>query len=351
MFQSAQQWPKWLVLIVIFPILFLDGWLVLQLVKALQPLVTTFVTAVILSFLLDYPIRLLEKSGVSRSLAIASVLVTAIVLLVILGVIVLPIILEQSIEVTTRIPQWIASGRQHLTTLSQSELAQKLPVDLGNLATQAIDTVATQIQRLSGKTLSLIFSTVDSAVNFFVTFVLTIFLTFKGEQIWNGLLVWLPTVWQDYLRGSLRQNFEKYFAGQATLAIITSSILVVVFLVLKVPYGLLFGVIIGLAAFVPYGGLISTLVVAILLGFQNLQLGGAVFLGSVVTSQIVDNIIAPRILGEATGLNPVWLILSLLVGAKLGGILGLLIAVPLASFIKRTFDKIREDDVLEAPLL
>lgn len=351
MFQSMSQLPKWLLVIVIFPLLFLDGWLLLQLAKGLEPLLSTFITAVIASFLLDYPIALLQKGGMSRNLATGLVIVTALVVLVVFGSTLVPQVLQQAAEVTARLPQWIDSGRKQLDLFLQSELAQNLPIDLGSLATQAIDTVAAQVQRLSGRTLSFIFSTAGSVANLFITLVLTIFITLNGERLWNGILVWLPQVWQEYLRSSLRQNFEIYFAGQATLASIFSGILIIVFILFRIPYALLFGFIIGLASFVPYGGLTSTLVVSTLLAFQNISLGGEVLVISLITGQIVDNIIAPRILGEATGLNPVWLILSLLTGAKLGGILGLLIAVPLASFIKRTFDKLRTDDVLESPLL
>lgn len=351
MFQSISQFPKWLLVIVIFPLLFLDGWLLLQLAKGLEPLLSTFITAVILSLLLDYPIGLLQKGGMPRNLATGLVIVSALLVVTVLGSTLVPQALQQATEVTVRLPQWIDSGRKQLELFRQSEVAQNLPVDFGNLATQAIDKVATQIQRFSGRTLGFIFSTAGSVVNLFITLVLTIFLTFNGERLWNGILVWLPQVWQEYLRSSLRQNFEIYFAGQATLASIYSGILIVAFILLRIPYALLFGLVIGLASFVPYGGLTSTLIVSTLLSFQNFQVGLVVLITAVIAGQIVDNIIAPRILGEATGLNPVWLILSLLTGAKSGGILGLLIAVPLASFIKRTFDKLRTDDVLEAPLM
>jgi predicted PurR-regulated permease PerM len=351
MLQSVSQFPKWLLLIVIFPILFLDGWLLIQLAKALEPLLSTFITAVIVSFLLDYPIGLLQKGGMPRNLSTGLVIVAAVLVVAILGSTLVPQVLQQSVEVTTRLPQWIDSGRKQLEVFSQSEFAQNLPIDLGSLARQAIDTIAVQVQQLSGRTVSLIFTTAGSVANLFITLVLTIFLTFNGERLWNGILVWLPGVWQEYLRSSLRQNFEKYFAGQATLATIFGSILMVIFFLLRVPYALLFGSIIGLASFIPYGGITSTLIVSTLLSFQNFSSGIEVLVSAVITGQIVDNIVAPRILGEVTGLNPVWLILSLLTGAKLGGILGLLIAVPLASFIKRTFDKIQTDDVLEQPLM
>lgn len=53
---------------------------------------------------------------------------------------------------------------------------------------------------------------------------------------------------------------------------------------------------------------------------------------------MIDNAIAPRILGQLVGLNPVWVILSLILGAQIGGILGILIAVPLAGAFKVVLD-------------
>ena len=62
---------------------------------------------------------------------------------------------------------------------------------------------------------------------------------------------------------------------------------------------------------------------------------------AIIVGQINDNVVAPRLTGEMTGLNPVWLILALLMGGKLAGILGLLIAVPFASVIKKSADQMR----------
>jgi predicted PurR-regulated permease PerM len=78
-----------------------------------------------------------------------------------------------------------------------------------------------------------------------------------------------------------------------------------------------------------------------LIALQNFWLGVKVLLITVVISQVIENVLGPRILGELTGLNPVWMLISLDIGVNLGGVLGLIVAVPIASFIKATVDKIR----------
>jgi predicted PurR-regulated permease PerM len=58
-----------------------------------------------------------------------------------------------------------------------------------------------------------------------------------------------------------------------------------------------------------------------------------------IIDQLIDQAIAPRIFGDLVGLNPIWIIISLLLGAKLGGVLGLIVAVPLAATIKKITDR------------
>ena len=111
---------------------------------------------------------------------------------------------------------------------------------------------------------------------------------------------------------------------------------------MQVPYAILFGCLIGMTTLIPYASAFTIILVSLLLALQNLGLGLEVIVAAIIVGQINDNVVAPRLIGEMTGLNPVWLILTLLIGGKLAGILGLLIAVPFASVIKESVDQIRE---------
>jgi predicted PurR-regulated permease PerM len=110
---------------------------------------------------------------------------------------------------------------------------------------------------------------------------------------------------------------------------------------LNVPFGLLFGLVIGLVSIIPFGGTVAVAGISTLLAFQNVWLGLKVLGVAVVLGQINDNLVAPRLIGGITGLNPAIIILALLVGAKFGGFLGLLLAVPTASFTKKIVDSAR----------
>jgi predicted PurR-regulated permease PerM len=66
-----------------------------------------------------------------------------------------------------------------------------------------------------------------------------------------------------------------------------------------------------------------------------------VAIAAIVMQQIKDNLIAPRLMGRFTGLNPIWIFIALLMGGQIAGLLGVIVAVPIAGTIKGTIDTIR----------
>jgi predicted PurR-regulated permease PerM len=86
---------------------------------------------------------------------------------------------------------------------------------------------------------------------------------------------------------------------------------------------------------------VVTLFGTIVLGLKSGALAIKFFLSAIVIDQITDNAIAPKIMGDKIGLNPVWILISIFIGAELGGLLGVLLAVPVASVIKRIVDELR----------
>lgn len=341
MFQSIARLPRFIILGLTFPLIFLNGWLLLILAQELQPLLTILITATLIAFLLDYPIRFLKDRGMNRGVAVAIVLLVFLFVLGVLGVFLVPLILRQANELLIRLPDWIKSGQQQLKTLESWAIAQQLPIDLSTAFNQIVARFTSSLRSFTSQAFSIVFGAIGSVVNIFLTLVFTIFLVLRGESLWGGILGWLPSRWNDQIRQALPMNFERYIAGQATMAAIISLSQTTALLILGIPLAQLFGVGIGVASLVPFGGTTTILIVSLLLALQNFWLGVKVLIVAVIVNQVIENILAPRILGELTGLNPVWMLVSLDLGVKLGGFLGLVVAVPIASFIKGTVDAIR----------
>jgi predicted PurR-regulated permease PerM len=341
---SYQKLPPWLQFSLAFPLFFLNGWLVVILYQSLQPISSIIIAACLVTFLLDYPIVFLEQRGLQRALAIGLVLVLAIVFVGVLSFGLLPIVVKQLEEFINRLPAWLSAAQQQVINLSNTPMFQNIPVDLTNVTTQLTNQLSQTLRSASSQVIILALDTINSALNFLLILVLTVLLVFSGEPLWRGLLGWLPPRWQPQIQNSLRQSFQSYFAGQAIVSIIQSVTLTTVFLILQIPFGLLFGLTIGLASLIPFGGSLSIALVSSLLALQDIWLGVKVLLVAIVVAQIIENAIAPRLMSGMTGLNPAVVFISLLTGSQVGGILGLLLAVPIAGFIKRMTDRLRNSD-------
>lgn len=346
MLKSLNKLPRQFTIGLTFPIIYLNGWLLLRLARELQPLVSTLIAATLIAFLLDYPIRFLQERGLKRSWAAILVLLVFLLFLVTLVLFVVPVILRQANELAIRLPEWLKSGQQQLQALQTWAVAQQLPIDLNTNLNQLIEKLTSVLRSLTGQLIGLVFSAIGSIVNVFLTLVFVIFLVLKGDSLWNGILSWLPAQWGSQIRQYLPQNFERYIAGQVTLAIIIAIAQTANLLILGVPVAQLFGFGIGAGSLIPFGGTVVIVLVSLLLALQKVWLGVKFLVLAVIINQIVESVLGPRIVGELTGLNPVWMLISLDIGVKLGGALGLLVAVPIAAFIKATFDKIRASNFL-----
>ncbi|MGF1673871.1 MAG: AI-2E family transporter [Rivularia sp. (in: cyanobacteria)] len=340
--QSAFKLPRWLSLGLAFPLFILNIWVLLGVIKYLQPLVSIVIAAILLAFVLEYPISFFQRRGVERNLATVGVLLLAVVILGGFGITVLPLIIEQVNELINILPAWIDSGTQQLQALQDWAATQQLPINHSGLLPDLLDKISNRIQNLSGRIIGLAFDTIGSVLNILLTAVLTLYMILNGDRVWEGILKWLPQHIAKQVSDSLREDFQNYFIGQATLATILATGLTLAFVGLRVPLNLLFALVIGFFALFPFGTGIGITLVSLLVGLKNFWLGVEVLSVAVAIDQFNYNFIAPRILSNFTGLNPVWVVISLLIGAKLLGVLGLLIAIPLASFIKSVADNWRD---------
>lgn len=337
------------------PLLVLNFWALASIYQYFQVLIATLVVASLLAFLLNYPVKWLESQGARRGLSAAVVFLLALSLLLALGVTLIPIALGQAQQLATRLPDWIESARQQLTVLSQRAEELGLPLDFDALTAQSVDRLKGQLQAVIRESLNLAVGTVSSVldvlVDALITIVLTFYLLLHGDELWDSLVEWLPAKIQEPFSQTLRLSFQNYFIGQFILATCMASALIPTFSALRVPFGQLFGLTIGTMALVPFGGTVGIILVTSLVTLQDAWLGLKVLIAAAIVQQILENIIAPRVIGSVTGLNPVWVFISILTGAKVGGLLGVIVAVPTAVVIKTALISVRSRMVEPSELI
>jgi predicted PurR-regulated permease PerM len=335
---SLNQLIKWLIFTLLFPLVFLNGWLAFLLVKNFQPVVTILVLATLFAFVLNYPVSILQKRGVKRSYGVALVFISALVIIVALGITLVPIVVEQFNEMVKVLPQWINSSEEKLQILNDWFFGHKLNVNLSQLLTRVTEQLPNELEFVSDKLLSIIIDTIDSVSDGLIIVVLTFYLLLDGPRIWEGIFKKLPGSFAQQISQSIQQNFQNYLIGQGTLALLMGVSETLMFLGFQIQFALLFGLGVGLLSLIPFGDVISLIVITLILATHDFWLAVKVLATAVVIDQLIDQAIAPRLLGKFTGLRPIWVLIALLVGTNVAGVLGLLIAVPVAGFIKDTAD-------------
>ncbi len=323
------------------PLLVLNGWAISAIFHYFHSLIVILVGASVLAFLLNYPVSWMERQGARREQVAILVFLLALSVLLALGVTLFPLALTQAQQLVARLPELIDSGRSQLMMLNEKAEIAGLPINLDALVVQINDRVKGQLQAIAGQVLNLAVVTFTSLLDFLLTMVLTFYLLQHGGELWQSLVEWLPTRFRAPFSQTVRLSFQNFFITQLILSTCMASALIPTFLWLKVPFGLLFGLTIGIMALVPFGGSVGIAITTLLVALQDFWMGTRVLLAAVIVQQILENIIAPRILGSFTGLNPVWILISVLTGARVGGLLGVIVAVPTAVIIKTALTALR----------
>ena len=153
--------------------------------------------------------------------------------------------------------------------------------------------------------------------------------------------------WRDYLPPSMRddvsrfveefiQATNRYFRSQALVACCVAVLFAIGFSIIGLPLAILMGIFIGLLNMVPYLQIVGTIPCLLLAGLKALEQGdnflgalGLVLLVFGVVQLIQETVLVSRFQGEAMGLSPAIILLSISVWGKLLGFLGLILALPL----------------------
>jgi predicted PurR-regulated permease PerM len=330
------------------PIIVLNLWVLGQVFKYFEGVITFTVLSIILALILDYLVQVFERMRFNRTQAVLLVLVLFLFTLVVLGFTLIPSVTRQATQLIQGLPALLEAGNRNITWLQSFISQQGLPFDLNQISAQInnqIQILVTDLPELAINTVGQIFATV-------LLIVLAFYMLLYGERCWKGLINLLPAKLGNALSRSLKQQFHQFFLSQLLLALVMMLFLIPTFLVLQIKFALLFVLVIGLLEVVPlFGATIGISMVSLLvLGLQGFLPAVQVVVASVFFQQITDNIIAPRLRGDFTGLNPIWIIIALLIGGRVAGFIGVVLAMPVAATIKSTIETMRFSSDVEADI-
>jgi len=174
-------------------------------------------------------------------------------------------------------------------------------------------------------------------VNFILVLVISFYLAVQENGIENFLKIIVPVKHEKYVIGLWKRSQGKigrWIQGQFLLGVLVGTLVFLGLAILGVPHAFIFAVIAAVFELIPIFGPILAAIPAVAVAFgESVGLGLTTLGLYVIIQQFENHLIYPVVVRKVVGVPPILVIIALLVGAKLGGVVGIILSVPLAAAI------------------
>ncbi len=294
-------------------------------------LIGLFISYIVMATLLP-SVQFLKQKGVPNSFAVIAVYSAALLVLFLLIFPLIPFLVEQVQALFLNLPNYLNT--------SASVFGFELDVN------QLRELISSQLEVIGGNILALTTTLIEVVFAFLTIFIIGLYLLLTHDQI-------LKSIVSFFFPKNEKQAFEvisrvdakmgAWLRGQIALSLIIGVLTWLALTILGVNYALPLALIAGILEIVPTIGpiiaAIPAIIVALGVSLPSALLVAGVYLG---IQLFESNVLVPKIMNKAVGLNPVAVILAVTIGGKLLGILGALLAVPFLSLIIVVYSNIKE---------
>jgi len=305
------------------------GWISFLVLNYFAPVLIIFILAGILAFLLHYPVTYVQR-WLPRGWAIT--LVTGVAGLLLLGLVSTLgfTVLAQAQDVLNR-SQEIERSIVNLLEAGENLLSRfRLSVDF-----QLIEKfIQNNLLNVTGLAFGAIQQFIYSLGYLVVVVIIALFMLADGARIWWFLIQPIPEPWRGRLTPAVQSNFLGFFWGRFLLSCFFGISILIVFWFMGLPQSLLLAVIAGMFDLIPgIGATLGIALISLIVLPNGLGTSLTVLVVCVIMQQIEENLLMPRVMKDSLNINPVFMFFALLLGARLAGIIGIFLAVPLAGVL------------------
>lgn len=310
----------------------------LVLLWALGDVILPFVLGGAIAYVLDPVADRLEKLGLSRVLAVAVITVIGLILFLLMVLLIIPTLVQQSIALAEATPALIDS--------LQATLTERFPqlLDSDSTIRTQLDALGAKIQSQGGAVINGLLTSALGLINIIILLVVVPVVAFYLLLDWDNMTAKIddmlprdhaPIVRQ--LASEVDKTLASFIRGQGTVCLALGSYYAITLMFAGLNFGLVVGAVAGLISFIPYIGALVGGILAI--GLALFQFWGdwvsiGIIAGIFAIGQFLEgNILTPKLVGQSVGLHPVWLIFALSVFGSLFGFVGMLVAVPMAAML------------------
>jgi predicted PurR-regulated permease PerM len=309
-----------------------------QAIGAIADVLLIFVAAWAISYLLAPLVnRVDERTPLDRTLSVVVVYIgLAIFVVAVLSLVIAPLT-QQLSDFSTRAPEYGAFAAQAVLNAQTTLQNIGIHVDLAELYGTLPQRVGAVASAYAADILGVLSATAGALFNLTLVLIIAFIMLIDGDAMWRRFVLRLPADRRreaELLRESTDRSFGGFLRGSLLLGTIYGIATLVYLVIFGVPFAGVLSIVSGLTVIIPFFGPIIAMIPV--LGVTAVAAGDRllwVFIATILLQQVALNVISPRIMSKSVGIHPIFVFFALLLGAKVAGFWGVVLAVPIAGIL------------------
>lgn len=321
---------------------------------ALVSILSPFIAGCAIAFVLNLPLRFLERrvfarwnGKAKRAVCILLSLVFVLLLVTFVVVMVVPQLVAAGQRLAQQVPLAIEKLAAWLYDMSvkypalnnEAAFLSELESNWQSILENILSFAKSGLGSVLSSTINFASSAVSGVVNGFIALIFSFYVLAQKETLTSQcrrvITAYLPqkaAALTLEICGRLYKNFSSFITGQCIEAVILGSMFVIAMTVLRMPYAVMIGVLIAFTALIPIvGAFIGCVVGAFMILIENPLQALAFVVMFLILQQLENNLIYPHVVGSSVGLPSMWVLAAVTVGGSLFGVGGMLVFIPLVS--------------------
>jgi predicted PurR-regulated permease PerM len=300
--------------------------------------VIIFVAAWAVSYLLSPLVtRIDQRTILNRSLSVVVVYIGIAIVLAGTLALAVPGLVAQLNDLIVRAPEYGDRAAREVVALQLRLEGAGLPVSVTDLYGQVPAKLSQIAGSIAADALGFVSATANVLFNATLVLIIAFIMLIDGDQLWRRFIGALSPELRseaELLRQSADRSFGGFIRGSLILGLIYGVATLVILVALGVPFAGVLAVFSGLTMIIPFFGPIIAeipVLAVTLLGAPDAFVWVLVL--TIALQQIVLNVIGPRVMSNAIGIHPIFVFLALLLGSRIAGFWGVVLAMPVAGVI------------------
>lgn len=329
---------------------------------------SSIIIAIIFAYIIDPIVNFLERKGVKRQFGVIIVYISVFLIFAILIISVIPKTINEISNLLTSLPGMVDTLTKNVNNFLTDIFAKfnielpenfidvykesnpkvegdvETPQIVSNILNSMTKTINDLVAKAQGSlmgSLSGLFSKVYGALTSAFRLVLIIIFSFyfsvDKEKFTLKVKKSIPNKYRDdlaFLANRIDVALQQFIRGRMLMAIFVGILTMIYLLILRVDFAIIIGLITCVADIIPYVGPLLGCVPAVLFALVDSPAKAFwVLVLFLVVQWVENNILAPKLIGDSTGLNPLLILISIIIGGGIFGVWGMVISVPITSII------------------